>query len=145
MATKLTEVIDLIETKLKNLKDGTAPIFGDVLKYADGDFKKFPGARVTESGGKGQVIDSHRNQRTYNFVIKLYQEQSQAGKSKQEASVIMREAADAILTAFDQDKDLSGAVDIVRVVEFTTDFKVASGTFNFATFNIDVVVLVLSF
>ncbi len=145
MAQTITEVIDLIETKLKALKNGTAPIFGDVFKYDDGDFKKFPVALIMESGGRGQVIDSHRNQRTYNFTIKLYQEQSQAGKTKQEASVIMRSATDAILTAFDADKDLAGEVDIVRVVEFDTDFKVAAGTFNFATFRVDVVVLVHSY
>lgn len=145
MAQTLTEVIALIETKLKSLKNGTAPIFGDVFKYTDGDFKKFPVALIAEAGGKGEVIDTHRNQRTYNFEIKLYQEQSIAGKSKEEAATIMRSAADAILTAFDQDKDLGGEVDIVRVVEFDTDFKVAAGTFNFATFRIDVVVLVHSY
>lgn len=145
MAQTLTEVIDLLETKLNGLKNGTAPIFGSVLKYDEGDFTKFPAAMVTENGGTGIVIDSHRNQRTYNFVIKLYQEQSQAGKTKQEASVIMRSAADAILKAFDEDKDLAGEVDIVRVVEFETNFKLASGTFNFATFRLDVVVLVHSY
>jgi hypothetical protein len=145
MAQTLTEVIDLIETKLKALKNGTAPIFGEVFKYDDGDFKKFPTALITESGGRGQVIDSHRNQRTYNFTIKLYQEQSQAGKTKAEAATIMRSATDAVLLAFDADKDFSGEVDIVRVVEFDTDFKVAAGTFNFATFRVDVVVLVHSY
>jgi len=145
MAQTLAEVILLIETKLKALHNGTAPIFGDVFKYAQGDFHNYPVAVITEAGGKGQVIDSHRNQRTYNFTIKLYQEQSRAGKTKQEASVIMREAADAILTAFDQDKDLGGEVDIVRVVEFDTDFRVTAGTFNFANFKVDAVVLVHSY
>jgi hypothetical protein len=145
MAQTLQAVIALLETKLKGLKNGTAPIFGDVFTYAEGDFKNFPTACVIESGGKGDVIDSHRNQRTYNFVVKLYQEQGSTGKTKIEASTIMREAADAILLAFDSDKDLGGQVDIVRVVEFSTDFKVAAGTFNFATFNIDVVVLVHSY
>lgn len=145
MAQTLAEVILLLETKLKSLHNGTAPIFGDVFKYAQGDFAKYPVAAVYETGGKGAVIDTHRNQRTYNFTIKLYQEQSKAGKTKAEASLIMRGATDAILTAFDTDKDLGGQVDIVRVVEFDSDFKVAAGTFNFATFRIDVVVLVHSY
>lgn len=145
MAQTLTAIIALIETKLKGLHNGTAPIFGDVFSYAQGDFKKYPCALITESGGKGQPIDSHRNQRTMQFVIKLYQEQSKAGKTKQEAATTMRAAADAILIAFDQDKDLSGQVDIIRVVEFDTDFRVAAGTFNFATFKVDAVVLVNSY
>ena len=82
------------------------------------------------------------NVRTFDFTIKLYQEQSQVGKTKEEADALMTQAADAILLAFDQDKDLGGEVEIVRVVAFDLDFKVATGTFNFANFHINCVVIV---
>lgn len=146
MAQTLAEVIVLLKAKLVSLKNGASPVFGDVFDYAQGDFKNFPAASVVETGGRpAQVIDTHRNQRIYNFTIRLYQEQSKQGKSKEQAATIMRAATDSILTAFDQDKDLGGEVQIVRPVEFDTNFQVASGTYNFATFKVDVVVLVNSF
>ena len=65
-----------------------------------------------------------------------------AGKTKAEADAWMTQASDAILIALDQDKDLGRVVENVHVVEFTTDFKVQPGTWNFATFKIDCVVIV---
>jgi len=144
MQTTITGIIALIKTKLAGLKINDQEIFGAVFDYADGDFKKFPACVVTETGGKGEVMDTHRNVRTHEFEIKLYQEQSRAGSTKKEAADLMRAITDEVLEAFDKDKDLSGEVDIIRVVEFDTNFKVAAGTFNFATFKVEVVVLVLN-
>jgi hypothetical protein len=145
-STTLTSIIELLKTKVAALKNGTAPIFTEVLKSASGNFSAgFPAARIYETGGDGAVADTHRNQRTFNFTIKLYQEQSQSGKTADEAATIMRAATDAVITAFDQDKDLNREVMIVRVVSFTTDFSVQKGTFNFATIRVDVVVLVHSY
>ncbi len=137
MATTITDILALIKAKLTGLNK-----FGFIADYDDGDFKDYPAAIVTEDGGSGEVLDTHRNSRTFSFTIKLYQEQSHAGKTKEEAAEIMRSCSDAILVAFDQDKDLGGAVEIVRVVSFDTSFKVAAGTFNFATFRVEAVVVV---
>ena len=142
MATTIADILTLITTKVSDLEISGSPAFGIVLNYADGEFTDYPAAVITEAGGKGQVLDTHRNQRTFQFTIKLYQEQSRAGKTKAEAAGIMRACSDAILTAFDQDKDLGGQVDIVRVVDFDTNFRVAAGTFNFATFRVEAVVIV---
>ena len=140
--TTLRGVQDALITKITGIQIGGEDIFGEVFGYDEGDFKKFPAVVVTFEGGTGSEIDTHRNERIYNFVVKLYQEQSQASKSKAEANAIMTRATDAILIALDQDKDLSGVVKNVRVVEFTTDFKDRPGTWNFATFKIDCVVIV---
>ena len=142
METTITGIIALIKTKMASLTINDQVIFGSVFDYGDGDFKKFPACSVTETGGKGDVMDTHRNMRTHEFDIKLYQEQSRAGNTKKEAADSMRAITDKVLEAFDKDKDLSGEVDIIRVVEFDTNFKVAAGTFNFATFKVEVVVLV---
>jgi hypothetical protein len=139
-STTIKDIGDLIVVKVQAIQVGGKDIFGSVLGYADGDMKKYPAVRITPKGGRGEVIDTHRNQRTFNFEIALYQEQSVAGEDKAGAAALMTQAADAILEAFDHDNDLGGEVEIVRVVEFDTDFKVASGTFNFATFRIDCVV-----
>ena len=128
--------------KISALQIGGEDIFGEVFGYGEGDFKKFPAVVVTFTGGTGSEIDTHRNERIYNFVVRLFQEQSVAGKTKAEANTLMTQATDAILIALDQDKDLGGVVKNVRVVEFTTDFKDRPGTWNFATFKIDCVVIV---
>lgn len=145
MATTITEIIALLESKLRALKNGTAPIFADVFTYAHGDFKKYPTAEVYESGSPAIVADTHRNERTFNFVIKLYQEQSAQGRDKQPAAIIMRQAVDAVIIAFDKDKDLGGEVQIVRPVSVDINYKKAAGDYNFATFKVDVVVLVNNF
>ncbi len=145
MATTITGIITLLESRLKALKNGTAPIFADVFTYAHGDFKKYPVAEVYESGTQGIVADTHRHERTFNFVIKLYQEQSEQGKNKQQAATIMRQAVDAVIVLFDKDSDLGGEVQKIRPVSADINYKKAAGDYNFATFKVDVVVLVNNF
>lgn len=143
--TTLKGVQDALVAKISALQVDGQDIFGDVYSYDEGDFKKFPSVIVTFTGGTGSEIDTHRNERIYNFVVRMYQEQSKEGKSKEEANVLMTRATDAILIALDQDNDLGGVVKNVRVVEFTTDFKDRPGTWNFATFKIDCVVIVSNY
>ena len=144
MTTSIAGIMALLKTKIEGVKIGGVSAFGVVLDHADGDFINYPAAVITESGGKGSVMDTHHNERIMQFSIKLYQEQSRAGKDKKKAADTMRAITDAVLVSFDRDKDLSGAIDILRVVEFDTTFKVAAGTFNFATLRVEAVVLVLN-
>jgi hypothetical protein len=90
-------------------------------------------------------LDTHRNERTFTFTIALYQEQSLAGKDKATASQVMTAAADAVIAAFDADRDLGGEVEIVRVVSFADDFTVKAGTFNFCTVDVEAVVVVQNY
>lgn len=140
--TTLAGVQSALITKIQSLQVGSEDIFGEVFGYAEGDFTKFPSVVVTFTGGTGSEIDTHRNERIFNFEVRLYQEQSKAAKTKAEANARMTQATDAILIALDKDKDLGGVVKNVRVVEFTTDFKDRPGSWNFATFRIDCVVIV---
>ncbi len=144
MKTTMADIRDLIVTKLQGLDNLRGdPLFGEVFDYAQGDFKKYPVAVVLPTGGStGSGVDTHRIERTFSFQVTLYQEQTQAGKTKDEANNIMTEAVDKVIVAFDQDPDLGGELQIVRVVKMDFSFKVAAGTFSFATFQIDCVVIV---
>lgn len=144
MNTTAEEIRGLIAAKLSALtKDNGDPLFGEVFEYANGDFTKYPVAVVLPTGGStGSEVDTHRIERTFSFQVTLYQEQSQAGKTKQEADDIMIKATDKIIIAFDQDPDLSGAIEKVRVVTMDYNFRVAAGTYLFATFQVDCVVIV---
>ena len=138
MATTLKQLKTILKNKVEALvNDQGKSIFGAVFSYAKGDFKNYPVAVVANTGASGEVLDTHRNERTFHFTIDLYQEESQAGRTPEEADEIMTDAVDAVLLAFDTDRDLSGQVEVVRVVEANFDFRVAAGTFNFATLKID--------
>jgi len=144
MQTTMEGIRALIKTKLESLtKDNGDPLFGEVFDYANGDFTKYPVAVVLPTGGStGSGVDTHRIERTFSFQVTLYQEQSQAGKTKEEANDIMTKATDKVIIAFDQDPDLSGEIQIVRVVSMDYSFRVAAGTFTFATFQVDCAVIV---
>jgi len=142
MATTSKAIRDLIVTKLQAVKVGSNNAFGSVFDHVDANFLKYPVAVVRAVGGRGNVIDTHAIERVFSFIVDLYQEQSDPGKTTKEASDIMIETADAVLTAFDKDKDLSGSVQIIRVIEFDFSFKAAAGAFNYATFKVDAVVIV---
>lgn len=143
MKTTIEDIKELIVAKIEGLKgDDGKDIFNEVFPYAQGEFTKYPVAVIKAVGGRGTEIDTHRNERIFSFVASLYQEQSNAGKTKEEADEIMTKCSDAILKAFDQDKTLSDEVQIVRVVEFDLDFAVRAGTFNFGNFRIECLVVV---
>lgn len=142
METTIAGLRDLIVDKLEAIQIDGDDAFKSVTGYADGNFNGYPAAVVIPVGGQGAVADTHRNMRTFQFVISLYQEQSEAGADKERASDVITAVSDAVLQAFDNDQQLGGQVGMVRVVEFDTTFKVAAGTFNFANFRVDCVVLV---
>lgn len=145
MKTTLVDIKALLITKIESIQVGGESIFGQVTDYATGNFLKFPAVVVRPNSATGEYVDTARNERTFNFSIDLYQEQSKAGKTKDEASQIMESAVDQILIAFDQDKTLGNEVQTVEVVEMQFDFDNTKGTFNFATFEVNCVVVVDNF
>lgn len=146
MTDTFAGIIAKIKTKLESLKDDDEnDLFGKVVDFRDGEFSDFPVAMIYEIGWRGEVIDTHRNERTFSIGIDLYQEQSRAGKTKAEAVEIMRDIVDRVIVSFDQDPDLSGEVEIINVVSGTTDFRISKGTFNFANFVIEARVIVSNY
>ena len=143
MSKTLAQIKALIKAKLQTLVDGGGiSIFKDIYDYPTGKFTSFPAIVIVNTGASGTWLDCGRNERTFTFTLELYQEQL-ANKTQSEADIIMTACADAILTAFDTDKDLAGEVEIVRVVSATFDFKGGNTEpFNFATFNIECVAIV---
>ena len=146
MAQSYTSLIALLKTKLEGLLDvNDEPIFKQVYPYAENEFSGFPCAVIVDKGGSGQVIDTSRIERAFTFEISLYQEQSQAGKSKSEAAVSLRTVVDRVIQSFDQDPQLGSNVMRVIVVDVSVDFSSRSGTFNFAKFTVQLNDLVNSY
>ena len=145
MKTTLVEIKALLITKIQSIKVGDVSVFGEIKDYATGDFTKYPAVVVRPLGGVGEYIDTARNERTFSFAVELFQEQSEVGKSKEQASDILESVVDKLLTAFDQDKTLGNEVQTVEVVEMRFDFDNRKGTYNFANFEINCVVVVNNF
>jgi len=145
MKTTIVEIKALIKAKLESVVDSHGDAMFQVFDYPNADFQKYPVAVIIDSGMSGIELDTARVERTFHFTIYLYQEQSVAGKNSQEASEAMERASDKIIEAFDQDPYLSNEVEKVRVIEGTFDFKSSAGTFNFATFKVDAVVIVQNY
>ena len=143
MTTTLAGIKALLKTKLESIVDTHGDsVFGDIFDYPQGDFGKYPAIVIMPTGSDGTVLDTARNERVFHFSLNLYQEQSQIGKTKQEASDIMTAVSDKIFEAFDQDPYLSDEVEFVKVVKASFNFMVQQGTFSFATFQIDCAVIV---
>ena len=145
MKTTIVDIKALLVTKIEGIKVGADSVFGQVTDYATGDFTKYPAVVIRPIGGTGEYIDTARNERTFTFTIDLYQEQSEVGKSKEEATDILESVVDKLLVAFDQDKTLGNEVQTVEVVEMRFDFDNRKGTYNFASFDINCVVVVNNF
>ncbi|MFZ2152289.1 MAG: hypothetical protein WAV09_04235 [Minisyncoccia bacterium] len=147
--TTLTDISDLIVTKLQDLViEGDSPaddtdLFGEIKDYATNKFAKYPAVTVTPTGGiDGEMKDTGRNVRVYNFKITLWQEQTQAGASPAEADRIMKQACEKVILAFDEDRNFNYKVSRVKVVRMEFNYRVGAGTYDFATFDVNCEVVV---
>ncbi len=127
----------IIKTKLSDLNDDNGKsLFVDVLDYGEGQFTGYPSAVVLVSVGEGEAKDTARNERVFEFRVDLYQEYSESGKTKKEATDTMIKAIDKVIEAFDTDSNLGGEVVFVEIIPLVLDTTVKSGVFLFASFKI---------
>lgn len=147
MSTTIKDIRALIAAKLADIKDeSNASVFGTISEVATSKFEKYPAVVILPTGGShGEMKDTGRNIRTFSFDISLYQEQSQAGRTQEEANTIMTDVCDRILQAFDKDRNFNFQVSRVKVVGMSFNYKVSAGTFVFATFKLDCEVVVANY
>lgn len=143
--TTLKTIRDLIKTKVEGLEANGVPIFQNVYDYAKGDFTTYPSAVILPIEADGEIITTRQNKRTFKFEVSMYQEQTPAGKTAQEANDLMTTAIDEFIKAFDADKNLNFQVDYVQVVKMTFSFRAQTGPFVFAKFEVDAQVLVQNY
>jgi hypothetical protein len=132
-----------LKTKLQSIVNGDGEtMLYQVLDYKGAEMTGYPTALVIDAISRGELIDTHRNERIFAFNILLYQEQSSAGKTKEEATIAMRNTVDSIIESFDTDPTLSGEVKYIKVVPTEIDYTVQQGSFIFATFLVECVDIV---
>lgn len=70
-----------------------------VFDYAKTNLSAYPCITVTPSDNTAQFGDTNRNQRSYIFSLRIYQERTKTGEKLSEQ--IMRQLADSLITLFD--------------------------------------------
>ena len=77
------------------------PIFSAVLGANSKSDEGYPLAFVMEKTGGGSILDTHRNEREWQFDIVIHQEIGR--KTIEEAYAALLDAADRVIDSFDQD------------------------------------------
>ena len=72
----------------------------------------YPSAFVLERTGGGQLLDTHRNEREWQFTIVIHQ--AIGNKSAEDAYAALLDAVDRVITSFDQDPMLLDSNDVAR-------------------------------
>jgi len=84
---------------------------------------QYPFATVTPQAFSGSFGDTIRNLRTYEIVVRVYQERVEIAFGNEKAERLIREMVDEILTAFDMDTTLSGMMKYVRPVRGNLSYE----------------------
>jgi hypothetical protein len=86
--------------------DGT-PLFAGVYGVEETEPDGYPCAFVLERVGKGQIIDTHRNEREWQFSVVIHQEIGR--RTPEEAYTVMLDAVDRVIKSMDEDPMLLDA------------------------------------
>jgi len=87
---------------IAKIKTSTEVEDAAVLDYAKSKMDKYPTITVTPADNQEAFFaDTMRNQRTYNFAIRVYQERLEQGEAESER--IMRTLVDDLISIFDGD------------------------------------------
>ena len=97
----------------------------DVYDYVPASLSgtSYPFATMHFASSNAVFGDNKRNLRNYIFNCNIYVERTQAGFGNEKSERIMREICDQIITAFDNDTTLNGAVQKVTPISVETDFE----------------------
>lgn len=132
-----------ISTAIKNKLSGVGGLKA-VYEYHPSSPTVYPYAVITWNGyPSAQFGDVMRNEREVAFMINLYQERTETGFGNEKAERVIREVADEITTAFDNDTTLSGTVKRVRPVTAVVDYEETPvGDTRVATFDVECLTVV---
>lgn len=111
MSADIVTISSLILAKLQTISQLNAVYEYQPAKTTNG---KYPYASVTPMTFTGDFADTIRNKRTYDFAVRVFQERNKSTFGNEKAERVMRELVDLILTAFDNDTRLGGAVKWVK-------------------------------
>lgn len=124
--------------------DGTA-LFAGVYGVDETEPEGYPCAFVLERVGKGQIVDTHRNEREWQFSIIIHQ--GVANRTPEQAYTALLDAVDRVITMVDRDPMLLDANDQaqckwVRVVPLEFEYSTQETAVHRALLTVAIVDLV---
>lgn len=147
MTKTYTSLKAIVIAKLTALQGGDvtklfANVYGVVETEIDGD----PVAYVIENLGGGQIVDTHRNEREWQFDI-VIDVKVVEGRTPEQAYSVLLDAVDKVITSFDEDPMLADAqgqaqCKWVRVVPAEFAYGVEDGAYHRATISVGIVDIV---
>jgi len=134
--TTLTLDTDIFTAGSKAYTVG-AQLFGGVYGVTETEPEGFPAAFVVEKTGGGNILDTHRNQREWQFDV-IIQEQIGDSRTPEAAYNALLDAVDRVVTDFDTDPTLLDSNSqtqcmYVRVVPADFEFGTQDVGFHRAT------------
>jgi len=117
----------ILKTKLEGILGGdSTKLLEAVYTQEETEITGYPSALITEFAGEGSILDTARNEREWQFQIQVLQSVGN-NSSPEQASVIVLDAVDRILTSFDTDPQLidsNGEMQVLKVRVLPLDFAV---------------------
>lgn len=104
--------------------DATA-LFAGVYGVNETQPAGYPAVWVTERLGGGSILDTHRNEREWQFEVKIHV-QITKNRTPEQAYDALLDAVDRVITSFDQDPlllDVHGLAQCQRVRVTPVDFQ----------------------
>lgn len=136
----------IIIAMLKAIKtDGTNTLLADVLGTDTKSDLGYPLAYVIEKTGGGNILDTHRNEREWQFDIVIHQEIGR--KTAEQAYAVLLDAVDRVIQTFDENpmlKDSNGVsrCQWVRVVPIAFEYATQETALHRASLTIAIVDMV---
>lgn len=135
----------ILIAKLQALVDGNGTtIFSSVYGTNVTEPTGYPIAYVMEQEGSGKIVDTHRNERVWEFAVVLHYAVGDETEGDADAAIL--DAVDRVVTMFDQDpmlKDDSGfeqcmkvEVAPVHIERATQDVAVVRALLNVQVFDL---------
>ena len=123
-----------------------AQVFANVYGVNETEPEGYPAAWVIENTGGGEILDTHRNQREWQFDVIIHV-QINEGTTPENAYDMLLDAADRVIADFDEDPmllDSNGQAQCqrVQVVPVEFQFGVQDGAFHRSVMTIAVVDIV---
>jgi len=139
MSNNVANISSGIKTKLNGIGGLKA-----VYEYHPSAPTVYPYAVITWGGyPTARFGDTVRNIRQVTFNIGIFQERTETGFGNEKAERIIREIADEITTAFDNDTTLSGMVKMINPVTAVVDYEETPiGDTRVATFDVECMTVV---
>jgi hypothetical protein len=85
----------------------------NIYDYEVADLAGFPAVTITAQDMTAQILDNTRNERIYNFTIRVFIERQKQNFGASKAETILRLIADDLIDKIDQDSTFGGnAIDV---------------------------------